>query len=317
MKRILPLLGMAAMFQAQAQMLLVEPGADDPSVLRFNPAFIARNGVREVAGQLWTKRDGRPMAAQDRYFLYRFGDGGLLGYSDDSFGRPGSGLDTASVAYTYDPGGHLLKALHNDLHGFFLLQTEYDPSGRPLHVTNVRLENKGSDRYRFEPGAATVISDERYTYATVNDTTWRKTFLNDRGRPYQEETYTRDKLGYLRNIETLNLITRRRGRIGFGYDAKGRLAERMDQNDLADPATTTWRWTYDGSGDPQTADLYRNNELKHHSEYLYAEGTLFLKAIITRNYETGLIEIVQYQTSRQEGVSFSGGTEPGPVKEGP
>ncbi|MEO8733830.1 MAG: hypothetical protein ABI373_05830 [Flavobacteriales bacterium] len=297
-KALLLFCALTATVLANAQVLLVDPGADDPLLLHFNPEFIARNGVKSVSGQVWIKPDGRPMIPQDRFFLYRFGDGGLLGYSNNSFGKPGSGIDTASVMYSYDASGHLLQELHNDINGYFALRTQYDGEGRPVHVTNVRMENLSSDRYHFVEGTNTIISDERYQYTTLNDTMWRKTFLNDRGRPYQEETYTKDKLGYLRSIEPHNLITQRRGRTSFIYDAKGRLAQRIEQTDLASPANTMWEWTYDTAGDPLTRDLSRNGVLMRHSEYLYAEGTLFLKAIITKNNETGLIEILRYDTSR-------------------
>lgn len=299
MRKVLLLFcALTATVQAHAQMLLVEPGADDPMLLHFNPEFIARNNVKSVSAQVWTKQEGRPMVPQDRFFLYRFGDGGRLGYSNNSFGKPGSGIDTASVMYSYDSSGALLQELHNDINGYFALRTQYDDKGRPVHVTNVRMENLSSDRYQFVEGTNTIISDERYQYATLNDTMWRKTFLNDRGRPYQEVTFTQDKLGYLRSIETHNLITQRRGRTTFTYDAKGRLAQRIEQVDLGNPSNTMWEWTYDASGDPLTRDLTRNGVLRRHSEYLYAEGTLFLKAIITKNNETGLIEIVRYETSR-------------------
>ena len=200
--------------------------------------------------------------------------------------------------YTYGDSGLLLQELHNDINGYYALRMEYGANDRPVHVTNVRMENLSSDRYHFVEGANTIISDERYEYATLNDTMWRKTFLNDRGRPYQEETFTKDQLGYLRSIEAHNLITQRRGRITFTYDAKGRLAERTEQVDLASPSMTTWSWTYDAAGNPLTRDLLRNSVLMRHSEYLYAAGTLFLKAIITKNNETGLIEILRYDISR-------------------
>lgn len=299
MRRFLVLIGvLTACTFSSAQMLLVEPGPEDPSLLRFNPEFIARNGVKSVNGQAWVKRDGRPMVALDRHFLYRFGESGRLGYSNNSFGKPGSGIDTASVMYSYTDSGRLLQELHNDINGYYALRKEYDADGRSVHMQNVRLENLSSDRYRFVEGSSTIISDERYEYRTLNDTMWRKTFLNDRGRPYQEETFTRDRLGYLRSIDRLNLITQRRGRTTFTYDATGRLAERSEQTDLGKHHWTTWRWTYDSAGNPSTRDLLRDSVLVRHSEYLYAEGTLFLKAIITKNNETGLIDIVRYATTR-------------------
>ncbi|MGB3871008.1 MAG: hypothetical protein WBG34_14220 [Flavobacteriales bacterium] len=299
MMRTLMLCGILASTSfAHAQMLLVDPGADDPGMLHFNPEFIARNSVKCVSGQAWVKRDGRPMVPLDRHFLYRFGEGGRLGYSNNSFGKPGSGIDTASVMYSYDANGRLLQELHNDIHGYYALRKEYDKDGRAVHVENVRLENLSSDRYRFVEGSTTIVSDERYEYTTLNDTMWRKTWLNDRGRPYQEETFTRDGLGYLRSVERRNLITQRRGRTSFSYDAQGRLAERKEQADLGSPHWSAWQWTYDKAGNPLVRDLRRNDVLVRHSEYLYAEGTLFLKAIITKNNETGMIEIIRYETLR-------------------
>lgn len=299
LRRSWTILLLAFHLAGHAQMLLIEPGTEDPDVLRFNTGFIARNGVKSVSGQAWVKRDNRPMLPLERHFLYRFGEEGRLGYSNNSFGKPGSGIDTASVLYSYDGEGRLLQELHNDLNGYYALRNEYDRQGRPVHVSNVRLENLGGDRYRFVEGAATIISDERYEYRALNDTAWQKTWLNDRGRPYQEETFMQDRLGYLRQVERLNLITRRRGRLTFTYDEKGRLAERNEQPDLSIQHWTTWKWTYDQAGNPLTRDLLRDGILARHGEYLYAEGTLFLKAIITKNEETGVIDIIRYETERR------------------
>lgn len=281
-----------------AQMLLVDATAERPTSLTFNPDFIARNGVKSVTGQDWTKRDGRPMVARNRYYLYRFGDRGLLGYSNNSFGKPGSGVDTASVLYANGSDGRLLEELHNDPNGWYSIRREYDIGGKPVRATHVRIENLSSDRYRLEPGATTIVSDETFEYTAINDTSWRKTFMNDRGRPYQEEVYKYDRLGYLRAVEGRNLITQRMGRTTFAYDANGRLGERVDVSDLGAPHPETWRWTYDRAGNPLSRDFLRDGTPVRHSEYVYAEGTLFLKAVITRDLETGLIEMVRYETGR-------------------
>jgi hypothetical protein len=298
MKLILTLALLSTVLHAQAQMLLVEPGPEDPELLRFNPAFIVRNGVKIVEGQLWTKRDGQPMKSMDRYYQYRFSTDGLMKRTTNVLGRASTGLDTASVMFSYNTNGQLLEEVHGDQHGFFALQTEYGPEGRPVRATHVRLGNLTASLEGSGADTPTVVSDERYTYTNVSDTVWRKTYLNDRGRPYQEQTFTKDRLGYLRHVETLNLITQRRGTTTFSYDGNGRLAVRTAQADLGRPEITTWKWTYDAAGDPITLDLERNSQLVRHSEYLYADGTLFLKAIITRIEETGLIEILRFETTR-------------------
>lgn len=286
------------LIHAHAQVLLVEPGMRDPAEPCFNPEFMARNHVKSMKGQAWSKRDGRPMVPHERYFHYRFGAGGQLAYASTTFGRPGSGMDTASVMYSYDGRGHLLLELHHDALGHYALRMEYDDEGRAVRRTHVRLENLGPDPDRFTEGVSTTISDERYAYARMNDTTWSMTWLNDRGRPYQEDRHVQDRLGYPHTIDSRNLITQRRSRITFGYDAHGRLAERTEQSDLASPSTTTWTWTYDMAGNPLVRDQFRDGRLVRHSEFLYADGSLFLKAVITRNEESGLIEVLRYETER-------------------
>lgn len=295
-----PLLFLLALgpWTLHAQMVYVEAGTDDPATLRFAPVFIARNKVRSVSGQAHVKRDNEPMRPRHERVHYRFDPQGALTYGNNSGGRPGTGLDTASVAYRYDTGGHLVERLRNDLNGHYLLRNEVDAEGRPLRETYLRVENLGPDRYQLVPGATTIISDETFTYATVNDTAWRKTFVNDRGLPYREQTFSKDRLGYLRAIRDHYLITGRRGIITFDHDERGRLRTRTERPDLGSTRITEHQWTYDAAGNPLTCDVSLDGKPKKHTEYLYEESTMFLKATLTREQDTGLIHVMKYSVER-------------------
>lgn len=281
-----------------AQVLRVEAGTDDPMALHFDPAFIARNRVTSISGQASVKRDNEPIRPRSERVLYRFGPDGRLTHHDRSFGRPGSGLDTASVAYTYNAQGTLTEQLRNDLNGYYALRDELDAEGRPVREVYVRIENLGSDRYLLQPGAITTISDERFSYATVNDTAWRKTYLNDRGLPYREQTFCKDRYGYLRSIQDRYVITERRGTIAFRYDEKGRLIERIEQPDLREPHTIKHIWRYDAAGNPVRCDLWHDDRQVSHTEYVYEETTMLLKAVLTQDLDTGMIAIMRYTTQR-------------------
>ncbi|HEX2617598.1 MAG TPA: hypothetical protein VHL57_08650, partial [Flavobacteriales bacterium] len=244
---------------ANAQQLRIEPGTGDPLVLHFDPLFIARNGVKAISGEGQVKRDGEPMRPRNEHVSYRFSSDGRLNYDHNSFGRPGSGLDTASITYTYDGLGRLVEQLRNDLNGYYALRYELDQEGRPVRETYVRIDNIGQDRYHFVPGATTVVSDERFTYLTLNDSSWRKTFLNDRGLPYREQTFTKDVYGYLRSIQDRYVITERRGTITFRYDEKGRLVERIERPDLRETRTVRHTWSYDQAGNVLSCDLWHSD----------------------------------------------------------
>jgi hypothetical protein len=282
-----------------AQNLLVLPGASDPDELVFNPAFVQRNGVEEVEGLPMVKRDNEPMRERKEKHLFRFDPEGHTVYSNNSFGQPGSGRDTASITYTYDAHGRIVEELHNDLGGHFMLSRALDDSGRVTRETYARVENLGTGRYRFIPGQRTEISDESFRYETINDTAWKRVFMNSAGLPYREQVWSRDQWGYLRAIEDRWLVTGRMGRITFRYDEKGHLAERIEQPDLAASATTKHIWRFDDRGNVTLCDRWKNDVQVEHREYLYEDGTMLLKATVSKQLDTGLIHIVRYNTRRR------------------
>ncbi len=282
----------------RAQQLLVPAISEAPEELTFNPAFIQRHGIRSISGKQMVKREGHPMQDKSEKHLYRFDAEGRLVYSNTSFGRPGTGLDTASIGYFYDAKGRLVQRLRNDLSGHFAYEITCDSLGRVVRQAYVRIENIGPDRYHLVPGNRTVISDEQMRWRTVNDTAWACTWLNELGLPYREQVHHRDRLGYLRTIDDRYLVTGRRGRITFTYDEKGRLAERTEQPDLNKTSTDRRTWRYDAVGNVLYAEHWHDDRLRSHDEYLYEEDTLLLKALLTKDEDTGLIHVVRYTTER-------------------
>ena len=284
---------------ARAQVLLVEPGTSDPLELHFNPAFIGRNAVVEVSGLPMVKRKNEPMREKREKHLFRFNELGRTIYSNNSFGQPGTGRDTASITYTYDALGHITEELHNDLSGHYALVRELDPEGRPLRETYTRIENLGTDRYELVPGARTEISDERFRHETINDTARKVVFMNSAGLPFREQTWKKDHWGYLREIEDRWLVTGRMGLTTFRYDEKGHLAERIERPDMAASGFTKVEWRYDAAGNVTLCDMSRETGAVTHTEYLYENGTMFLKATVSDHLDTGLIHVTRYTTQRR------------------
>jgi hypothetical protein len=196
---------------AQAQMLCVLPGTEDPLLLHFNAEFIQRNSVANVSGQNSVKRDGEPIREKNERSFYRFDATGRPTYTNTSYGTPGSGRDTASVTWLYNAQGKAEQQLRNDLNGHFMLRDSLDSLGRVVQESYVRIENLSNDRYDLIPGKETVISEEHFAYVHLNDTVLQKTSMNDRGLPYREQLFHTDAWGYLRAIDDHYLITGRHG----------------------------------------------------------------------------------------------------------
>ncbi|MBL7982659.1 MAG: hypothetical protein JNL52_12710 [Flavobacteriales bacterium] len=293
---LLPLLFAPLLLSAQA--LLVLPGTDDPGALVFNEKFIARNGITAIQGQRMIKRDNEPMREQREKHLYRFDASGRTTYANHSYGNPGTGRDTASVRFTYDAQGHTTRRLRNDLGGHFAYDMQLDDQGRVVRETYSRIENLGTDRYDLVPGTVTAISDEHYRYETVNDSVYKRIYTNDLGLPFREQVFSKDKLGYLRSIEDRYLISNRRSRITFRYDDKGRLAERVEQPDLAEARTTRRVWRYDAAGNVIEGELWHDQRQVEREEYLYEANTMLLTARLTKDLSTGTIHVIKFTTER-------------------
>jgi hypothetical protein len=282
-----------------AQMVQVLPGTDDPTELRFNAAFIARNGIASVSGERSVKRDNKPMQPQSERHHYHFDDGGRTVHANHSYGMPGTGRDTTSTSVTYDAEGRERERLRNDLSGHFLLSIERDGQGRPVRQTYSRVANLNSDRYRLQPGTVTAISDEHYRHEQLNDSTARQLFLNELGLAYREQLRFTDARGYLRRIEDRYLVSNRSSRITFAYDENGRLAERVEQPDMASARTTRRTWSYDRAGNVLSGQLWHDGVQVQQEEYLYEETTMFLKARLTRDLQSGVIHVVRYTTAHR------------------
>ncbi len=293
MKRLIILLFLIVTFGAEAQVLLIQPGTDDPGKLCFNPQFIARNRIASMVGEQSVKRDNRPMLARSEKHVYRFDELGRTIYANHSFGQPGTGRDTASTLFTFDEKGDLVRRLRNDLSGYFGYDVVRDERGRPVRETFTRIENLSTDRYELEPGTITEISDEHFQYETVNDTVLKRIYINSLGLPYREQLHTSDRLGYLRSIEDRYLVNNRRSRISFAYDEKGRLAERIEQPDLARPRVIRRTWKYDPAGNVTDGALFHDERQINRDEYLYDESGM-LKARLTLDIETNNIDVLKF-----------------------
>jgi hypothetical protein len=282
-----------------AQEIIIAPGTEDPTHLRFNEQFIARNGIRLIEGQGQVKRDNEPIRQKSERSSHSFDTSGRMIRSNTTYGRGGAEVDTSFTAYVHDHRGRVIEQQRNDRSGRFAQRDSLDTAGRCLRRTHVRIQEPATGGYSSDRTTETIISDERFVHAVINDTATRTTWHNEHGLPYREQVFHKDQWGYLRAIDDRNIITGRRGRTTFRYDEKGRLAERIENADVSGTTERKHVWRYDNAGNVTLCDAWRNGTQIRHSEYLYEEGTLLLKAIIAKDMETGLIHITRYTTQRR------------------
>lgn len=276
-----------------AQQLLVVP-ENDAAELVWNEKFIARNSIAEITGKLSAKRDGEPIIPQRERYLYKFDLFGRTIYSNTSFGRPGTGSDTASVHFEYDSSGRIIRKMRTDLNGHFEYNMERDSLHRVIRNTYSRIQNLNTDRYLLKPGEITEIYDERFSYQRSGSDLLKRIHLNDQGLPYREDLFRYNENGYLIEVENVYLISRKRTSEQFAYDNRGRLTQRiLHSNRNKKPTRNVF--TYDSVGNLVKREVWSGEIKTTKEEFLYNTDTALLSARLTQDVQTGVIRIVKFK----------------------
>jgi hypothetical protein len=289
----LPLLTIAG----YGQQLLILP-ENEPDALVWNEKFMARNGITEIKGKLSVKREGEPIHPKPEKYLFRFDTLGRTIYRNTSYGRPGNGKDTTWIRYGFDEDGSLRHTIRADIGGFYEYANEYDENQRLQRQTYSRVSNRNADRYDFEPGDRTEIYDEHYRYKSPDTDLMIKTYLNDQQLPYREDQYQYNDDGYLVQIESMLLISRKRSLEQFTYDSKGRLNQRIIHGATGKP-TIRHVYVYDSTGQLSKHETWTDHEFTTTDEFLYHGKTGLLSARLTKDMRTGVIRIIKFSYDQE------------------
>lgn len=292
-----------------AQMLRVKCGEFSIDEPHFDQDFIARNEIWQIKGTLATKKEMEPIRQKTEHYHYEFDEQGELVLQMTMMGIPGTGKDTSLVRYEYDDMGALITKRRNDPYGFFSYEYEYDSLCRQTESAYFRDENTGPSRYEFAQGERFSITSESFSYKELGPGLYEKTVYNNYGDPYMKERWEYDSLGYLVEVASYFPISNRRSKVSYKYDELGRAIERTTINDLYRGDVDRVEYEYDEVGLLLNQKVYRNEKQVKLIEYLYDQGTMLLKAELTKVMDNNFIRIIQYQylfnNDRGTGVATS------------
>lgn len=261
----------------------------------FNEDFIRRNDIRKIQAKISTKREMDRIRNSGTEHYYEFDRKGRLQRQYETYVHHDTVRDTTFIDYRYDMDGRIQRVRRNDLHGFYAYEYRYDEQDRVKKERYLRIENEGPSRYDFDPGESYVIDEERYVYREPNDTMLIQDYYNSQDRIYRRKIHYRDTLGYLQRVSSRYMITHKRGETRYSYDEKGRVIERIEDPDVSDTTKERYRFGYDEVGNLVERNIYRNDALKFHHEYLYRDSTMLLDAEIKKEEETMLITIKRFE----------------------
>lgn len=261
----------------------------------FNQQFVKNNNIKSIIGTVQGKRDHDILRDKKLEHKYEFDQKGRLVYMHKTFNIGNGKKDTVGVTFYYNANGEIKVKRKNDPYGFFSYNFKYDTAGHVLEEKYCRDENVSDSKHGFELGKQYVIAKESYKYEPLEGNKLKKKFFNNYGRPYQQTIFVYNDLGYLMEEHTTLLISNKKRHVYYEYEDKGRVVKKRIESNVTKPLTQEYRYEYDEVGNVVLEDYYRNGEHITHREVLYHKDSLLLQAIILRDVNSNMMDIVRYE----------------------
>lgn len=272
-----------------AQILHQPYGNDFTHVQKFEPAFIARNKIKEIRTIQESKKDGDRIRKTNESVVYQFyPDGNLQMQAIINHHL----RDTAVTIYQY-AGDRLSCEIKNDAAGMFSYCYAYDAGGLPLSRIYGRPKKSGRLTSANWTGETTEISTEKMNHQWY-EKQLHSTLFNAGGRPYQKEIRYFDENDYLTQYSRSYVMSSERYEEKYDYESHGWLSEK-EVNSAKDQYTL--KYGYDEVGNLLSEERYENGELKYRKEYVYEGSNMMLKAELRRDDIHQYIYITTYTFS--------------------
>ena len=162
---------------------------------------------------------------------------------------------------------------------------EYNSEGQAIKKTKIK-------NYTDLEGKAfkTIVSEERMSYSTLTDTSWKATNFNSYEKPYKATTFTYNSMGFLLEENEVFLIGKRQIKTGYSYNELGFLHEITLDKKIPEKTVLY----YNGQGDLIRLEYFKKGVLDHIHEFFYDKNTALLSSSFSREEKSGFINIVKY-----------------------
>lgn len=271
--------------QVSSQILLPPEGGGFSTVPKFNPTYMADNGIASVRSVTEMKKDGDRIRNTHLHTVRNFDKSGRTELIAEIHTKR---RDTAITAYSY-AGSRLQCEVKNDAAGLFSYCYVYS-DGMPSERKYARIAKAGSLLNNRFSGKETKVTTEKYTHARY-DNQLHTTLYNSAGRPYQKEIRYFDENGYLLKYLRTFVMTSERHEEVYTYNARGLLATAEITGNRSSYKNV---YTYDETGNLLSAERFEDGELIYRKEYVYEGKDMSLRAELTRSEREGTLEITGY-----------------------
>lgn len=290
------------------------------SQLPFNTEYIKSQGIKSITFDIIDKKDMQ--VAEDKGLLnyYEFNAAGLLTRfyytsiikviqkeyhsgptyhrrklvsNGHSYTKNEYVYDTVSTVYFYNMDYRLKLKRYNDGPFYESYYYDYSPEGKVEKEKRFKETNISENKADFKLGGQYIISEESYTYQTTGKNQFKKTCLNDEGRPFKEIIYTLneffEKPVSINEQYTVAWITQNSA---FTYNAKGQLTKATYKSNSSGDLEQIRTYDYDANDCLLTEKQFKNGILLKEISYV-TDVTKKVNSYIIRDPINKTIRIVK------------------------
>ena len=275
------------------QMLLNPKGEVLEDMPFFNPEFIKSHQVKSFRGTYATKFDHDIIRPNNDAFVYEFDRiGQLVRKFKILMG------DTLLSIYIYDYKGNVLIHRESNKLGYYEHRYRYDDRNRIVKMELRRDKKSSLDKLSFELDESHTVSTEKYEYIPLEGIDYKKICYNGADRIYRIEFYYFNDKEQLAKVESALHNGTNRKEVNYFYDEAGRIQEVKTISKASKTHQRKKIFTYDENGNVLSRHMYRNEKLLSEEQLVYSDDSHLLKAVITREDQSGMLTILQFKSYR-------------------
>jgi hypothetical protein len=287
--------------------------------LPFNTEFIKSQKIKSITFDIIDKKDLQ--VAEDKGLLtyYEFNTNGLLTrfyntsivkviqkeYHSEPVYRRGRKVsngysyskneyiyDTVSTNYFYTDNSLLKLKRYNDGSYYESYYYDYTAEGKVEKEKRCKETNVSENKTEFKLGGQYIISEESYKYTSTGKNQYKKTCMNDEGRPYKEIIFTFNDAKKPISINEQYTVAWITQNSNFEYNSKGQLIKASYKSNSNGDMEQVRTYEYDANDCLLTEKQFKNGAILKEISYV-TDANKKVNSYIIRDPNSKSLRIVK------------------------
>lgn len=200
--------------------------------------------------------------------------------------------DTVSTNYFYTENNLLKLKRYNDGSYYESYYYDYTPEGKVEKEKRCKETNVSENKTEFKLGGQYIISEESYKYTSTGKNQYKKTCMNDEGRPYKEIIFTFNDAKKPISINEQYTVAWITQNSSFEYNTKGQLTKASYKSNSNGDMEQVRTYEYDANDCLLTEKQFKNGQLLKEISYV-TDANKKVNSYIIRDPNSKSLRIVK------------------------